>query len=101
MAREIKCPSCKQWNTTSGDVCMHCGKLLDHNALIKHQREEEARNAKPVPPKKPTWLDKFLERTKASKNPFVIVLRTVLYYTWMVYFSIVLFFTWITVYTAG
>ncbi|MFI5204577.1 MAG: hypothetical protein ACHQF2_08795 [Flavobacteriales bacterium] len=101
MAREIKCPSCNQWNTASGDSCTFCGSILDSNAFVQNIRAIESLPAKPLAPKKPTWLDKFLEKTKASKNPFVIVARTVLYYTWMVYFAIVLFFTWITVYTAG
>lgn len=72
--------------------CHACGALLDPHERIR----SEARDRDAVRMKAPRGrLDNFVERFKASRNPFLKALYLLLSALWFVYWVVLSFILWL------
>lgn len=99
VSKEIKCPGCHLWVNRTGTHCPHCHSLLDRNEAIKIERENK--NGKVIIEKKQGWVDRFLERTAQSENPFVLFFSNVIRVVWMIYMAVLGFIIWFIAWMAG
>jgi hypothetical protein len=93
-----KCQHCSTWNTGDSSHCINCQQLIDPIA-IRQQEDEVRRIQRENTP--PGWLDKVINKLKASRNPFVQVLVMMLRAAWFVYWVILSFIIWLVAATPG
>lgn len=103
MSKEIKCKNCNHWNDATNAVCQQCGVSLTETILKKPNEKESNSYQKFVGNLKTQsgWIDRFLDKTKTSNNPFYKGLGYFLQAIWMIYFSILLFIAWLVFLIAG
>ncbi len=88
---ERKCPECGTWNTSGEAHCVSCGAVLDPHLRIETEAKQREERRLSVPRGR---LDAFVDRFKASRNPFVKALYLVLSALWFVYWVIMSFILW-------
>ncbi|MFM1932337.1 MAG: hypothetical protein RL226_1640 [Bacteroidota bacterium] len=92
-----KCLECGHWNDGGSSHCTQCSKLIDP-VQLQQNRLEEKRLREQTPP---SWLDQLIDRTKQSKNPFVIAAVALLRAAWFVYWVVITFIIWLVAATPG
>lgn len=93
-----KCQQCATWNVENESHCKSCGASLEPETRIKEEAQARARVRALVPRGK---LDRFIDRFKSSRNPFVRAFYLVLSALWFVYWVILSFVLWIIAATPG
>ncbi|MDX1650915.1 MAG: hypothetical protein R3277_00365 [Brumimicrobium sp.] len=95
--KQVRCPNCNNWSENV-NVCVHCGEILNAEKKAVIAGEKESKFKKPTPPGK---LQKFLEYSRTSKNPFIRFLYYIAVSIWAIYVGLVLFVMYLVVAASG
>lgn len=95
--KEVKCPSCKNWNEDL-DHCSHCGAPISSRQLNKNYRQQIDEEDSKRPPSK---IDTYLAKQMKSSNVGIRVLFYFLYSIWMIYITVLGFFLYLIIGTPG
>lgn len=93
-----KCQQCATWNIDNESQCKSCGSSLEPITRIKEEAMERERVRSSIPRGQ---LDRFIERFKNSRNPFVRVFFLILSALWFVYWVILSFVLWVIAASPG
>lgn len=95
--KQVLCPNCKKWSSNT-EECEHCGEVLNTEKREEIKKKKEGKIEKPEPPGK---LQKFLEYTRTSKNPFLKLLYFITISIWTIYVGLVVLIMYIAVAASG
>lgn len=101
MSKQIKCPTCGNWNDAFFKECPNCKTSLV-TAAPDSQKDEKNTYKEFVGKLKgqSDWIDRFFAKAK-NGNIFIKGLAYFLQFLWMVYFSLLLFVAWLVFIVAG
>lgn len=95
----VKCPHCENWVEKVSSSCPSCHSLLDRNEILHEQRKAEGLIK--IKDRKPGVIDKWIERTADTKNPFLKVVRYLVMMLWFTYLGLLAFVIWFVTMLAG
>jgi hypothetical protein len=95
--KEIKCPSCKKWNSNV-EFCSFCSQPLSAKQLNIQYRNQIEEEDKKRPPSK---IEMYIAKQMKSENIWVRSLFYFLYSVWVVYMTLVGFFVYLFIGTPG
>ena len=90
--KEVKCPDCHNWVPGNNENCPHC----DHHFYAKEKEELDARMKTELEPMKLPLI-----KINESDSPPLRVLKYVVRFHQIVFFSIVSYLAWIFTWVAG
>lgn len=95
--KQVLCKNCRKWSNDP-QHCEHCNELL--NEMEIREKEFVLKNGitKPKPPGK---LQKFFDKSRNSKNPFVRLLYYIVMGIWGIYVSLVVFMLYLAIAASG
>lgn len=95
--KQVLCKSCGNWSTDP-QQCEHCKNLLNEVELREKEFDRKHGISKPKPPGK---LQKFFDKSRNSRNPFIRLLYYVVMGVWGIYVSLVVFMLYLAIAASG